>query len=264
MVPLEQLDGGAPDGVSGTGADRSRGYVLKEGLYVAVVAGDIRRPVDGVGNNELHQPVHAFPGGRHRGHHRHHEGLLQAIDVDVVSLPRLVHEVKGHDHPVAQLDQLEQQHQPLLQPGGVQYGDYVVRSLFRQELGGHQLVLGLPRQGVDAREVVDEDILSVEGHRGLLEGDRCTWVVCGYYPDARDAAEELGLTNVEVAGQKDLQLSTSEPSPGRHSRVPRPPSAPRAVPTGDLPWALFPRGPPSGRERTPWISTSLSSWSHRR
>jgi hypothetical protein len=91
---------------------------------------------------------------------------------------------------VPQLYQLEDQHQVLLQAGGVDHGYDAVGPLLEQKVRGDLLVLGGARERVRPGEIEHGDALSLIRHYALLEGHRRSRIVRRYDAYAGDTIEQ--------------------------------------------------------------------------
>ena len=153
-------------------------------------------------------------GGGHaalalQGAHLHHlaaQGLAQLLEVDLVAvLPHQIYHVDRHYHGQAQLDELGGQVQVALDVGAVHDVEDGVRLLIDQVVAGHHLLQRIGGQGVDARQVLDDDLL-VALQLALLLFHRDAGPVAHVLVGAGQGIEQGGLTAVRVARQRDLDV----------------------------------------------------------
>ena len=208
-VALHQLGGGKPhrhpgplgvvldevaDGVDAP-VHRAGAEVQPLGLF------PVQRHLHGV----LDELVDALVLGRRDGDDRDAQGLLQVVHMHRVAVgPHLVHHVQRQHHGDAQLDELQGQVEVALDVGGVHDVDDAVRLVVHQKIPGHDLLAGVGREGIDARQVhhrglgmlADLAVLAVHRHAGEV-----AHVLVG----AGELVEQGGLAAVLVARQREHQ-----------------------------------------------------------
>ena len=222
FVPLKQLDGvPAQEAVLHLAAQQPLDGL--DGLLHA--AGEHPGQADGL----------AGLGGRHggaggggaavplQGAHLHGlaaHGGPQLVQVDPVAvLAHQVDHVHGDHHRDAQLDQLGGQVEVALDVGAVHDVQDDVGLFAHQVAAGHHFFQGVGRQGINARQVLHDDVLVVLQAAVLfLDGD--AGPVAHILIGAGQGVEQGGLAAVRVACQCDLdlchvQLLLSHPAGGQ-------------------------------------------------
>ena len=140
----------------------------------------------------------ALPG-RHRDD-RDAQHFGQAVQVDLhAPLFHNVHHVQGHDHRLAQLQQLQCQVQPPLQGRGVHHVDDDVHLVAEDELPADRLLHGIRGQAVGAGQVHQVDVQTVVLDRALHLFHRDPRPVGDLEVGAGVGVEQGGLAAVGVA-----------------------------------------------------------------
>ena len=174
---------------------RAVAKVLAQGLFL--VLGD----VDGV----LHQFVHALVLRRGDRHHGHAQHAFHAVDVHRAAVaPHFVHHVQGHHHGHVHFQQLHGQVQVALDVSGVHNVDDGLGLLFQHEVPAHQLLAGIGRHGVNARQVGNQGVV-VAAHRAVLAVHRHAGEVAHVLVGAGKLVEQGGLAAVLVTHQGEGQ-----------------------------------------------------------
>ena len=116
----------------------------------------VPRHMEGVG----HQLVDALVLRRGNGDYRNSQHLLHLVDADGAAVfPDLVHHIQGQHHGNIQLHKLHGQIQVPLDIRGVHDIDDALRVLVQDEIPRHDLLAGVGRHGIDARQVCHQRIL---------------------------------------------------------------------------------------------------------
>ena len=124
----------------------------------------------------------------------------QAVQVDLhAPLFHNVHHVQGHDHRLAQLQQLQRQVQPPLQGRGVHHVDDDVHLVAEDELPADRLLHGVRGQAVGAGQVHQVDVQPVVLDRALHLFHRDPRPVGDLEVGAGVGVEQGGLAAVGVA-----------------------------------------------------------------
>ena len=142
----------------------------------------------------------ALPSG---GGHRHHgdaHGLLEdlGLHLDALLLGD-VHHVEGDDDGGGEEEELGHEVEVPLEGGRVHDGHDEVGLLAQDKVPGYELLLGVGREGIGARQVHDR-ILGVmvgEGARLLLDG--LAGPVAHVLIEAREKVEDRGFADVRLA-----------------------------------------------------------------
>ena len=213
LVPLEHLDGIPAEILV---VHHALNGLLDVGDGVLYAASEHVGELPGlVGLGRGYGPL----GGGHaalalQGAHLHHlaaQGLAQLLEVDLVAvLPHQIYHVDRHYHGQAQLDELGGQVQVALDVGAVHDVEDGVRLLIDQVVAGHHLLQRIGGQGVDARQVLDDDLL-VALQLALLLFHRDAGPVAHVLVGAGQGIEQGGLTAVRVARQRDLDVHGISP-----------------------------------------------------
>ena len=171
-----------------------KGVIQVVGLYGAA---QVHLPVGGV--EQFLQPL---PGAGGDGDHWDAQLLGQPLHIDLVPpFGHLVHKVQGQHRGPLQLQQLDGKVQVALQVGGIHDVDDAVRGLPDDEIPGDDLLHGVGRQGVDARQVHDGQGLVAQTGGALLLLHRHSGPVAHILVRAGQGVEEGGLAAVGVARQ---------------------------------------------------------------
>ena len=207
VVPLEDLDG--------VPALLLFGQIVDGGLF-NVGNGVLHRAGEGVhgdglgtlgslhgGFGSFHNAV-ALQRGDLDDPHAQLAGQLRHVDL-VAVLADHVHHVDGDDHGNAQLRELCGKVQVALQIGAVDDVQDGVGPLTNQVVTGHNFFQGVGRQGVDARQVHDDDVVVLlQLAFLLLHGD--AGPVAHELVGTGQGVEQGRLTAVGVARQGNLDL----------------------------------------------------------
>ena len=144
----------------------------------------------------------ALPG-RHRDD-RDAQHLGQAVQVDLhAALFHNVHHVQGHDHRLAQLQELQRQVKPAFQRGGVHHVDDDVHLVAEDELAADRLLHGVGGQAVGAGQVHQVDVQAVVLDRALHLFHRHARPVGHFQVCAGVGVEQGGFAAVGVADKPD-------------------------------------------------------------
>ena len=205
FVPLKELDGVPAQArvvdLAGDGfLDVGDGVLDAAGEDVRVLAGllFLRR-----GHGRLCGLHAALALERAHLDHLAAQLLAELNDVDLVAvLAHKVHHVDGHNHRNAQLDQLRGQVQVALDVRSVHDVEDRVRPLLDQVAARHDLLERVGRQGIDARQVLDDDVLvPLEAAFLLFHGHARP--VAHVLGATRQVVEQRGLAAVRIARQGD-------------------------------------------------------------
>ena len=149
----------------------------------------------------LHELGDALVLGGADGNHRDAQEALQPVDVHGAAVGReLVHHVKRQHHGAVELHELEREVEVPLYVGGVDYVDDGIGVGVQDELAAHDLLAGVGRQRVDARQVRDRG-LGVPADLAVLAVHGDAGEVAHVLVGARELVEERGLSAVLVAGE---------------------------------------------------------------
>ena len=213
-VALHQLGGGKPHRDA-----RRLGVILDEVLdavdasvhraAVVVLTAKIHAPgallilchMDGV----VYQLVHALVLGGGDGDDRDAQHGFHLVDAHRAAVAaHLVHHVQRQHHGDVQLHQLHRQVKVALDVGGVHDIDDAGGLFADDELSGNDLLAGIRRHGVDARQVGDFGLrVSLDG--AALAVHRHTRKVAHVLVGAGELVEQGGLAAVLVARQRKGQ-----------------------------------------------------------
>ena len=214
-IALHQLGGGKAGGQPGThgvvfdqvvdGVDAAvyrtvapvGGIAKVDAPGAFAVAGNVQRVFD--------QLVNALVfGGRNR-HHRHAQQILQLVDHHGAAVgAHLVHHIQRQHHRDAQLHQLHGQIEVALDIGRI-YDIYnAVRVGVQQKVAGDDLLAGIGRQRVDARQI-GHDSLAVTADDAVLAVHRHAGKVADVLVGAGQLVEQRRLAAVLVARQGKFQ-----------------------------------------------------------
>ena len=164
-------------------------------LALPMVDGGVKQRVQSV----------ALAGG-HRDH-RDAQHLRQTVGVQLHA-PLLddVHHVQGHDHRLAQLQQLEGQIEAPLQGGGVHHVDDHIHLVREDKLTGDLFLHGVRGEAVGARQIHQPDvqILVVDGPLHLLHRD--AGPVGHLQVGAGIGVEKGGLAAVGIADESNRHI----------------------------------------------------------
>ena len=131
------------------------------------------------------------------------ELTAQLLGVDLIAvLPDEVHHVERDDHGDAELGQLGGQIEVALEVGGVDDVEDHIGALVDQIIPGDNLFKGVGREGVNARQVGDVDVLLTANLAFLLlNGDARP--VADELLRARKSVKQCGLAAVRVTGKRN-------------------------------------------------------------
>ena len=159
------------------------------------------RHVQGV----VHQFVDAFVFRRGKGHHGDAQLCLQLVHADGAAVGlHLVHHVERQHHGDAQFHDLHGQVQVALDVRAVDDVDDAVGLFVQQEVARDDLLVGIRRQRVDARQVGD-GCLGVRADGAVLAVHRDAGEVADVLVCARELVEQRGFAAVLVAYQREHQ-----------------------------------------------------------
>ena len=185
-VVLDHVGDGVDAAVHGAGAE-----IQPPGAFA----------VHGHPHGMLDQLVDALVAGGRDGHHRDAQRRLQMVHMDGVAVgAHLVHHVEGQHHGNAQLDELHGEIEVALDVGGVHNVDDALRLFVYQKVAGDDLLAGIGREGINARQVhhrgfrVLADLAVLAVHRDPRE-------VAHMLVGTGELVEEGGLAAVLVARQ---------------------------------------------------------------
>ena len=142
------------------------------------------------------------------------------LEVDLVAiLPHDVHHVDGHHHRKAKFRELRREVQVALDVRAVHDVEYRIRPLFDEKPARDLLLDGVGREGVDAREILYDNLL-VPGEYAVLLLDRDARPVADVLLRPSKRIEERGLAAVRVAREGDLDVlrQCSPPHPSQLRR----------------------------------------------
>ena len=187
---------------------------VMQGGFLDVGNGMLHRAGEGVHGNGL-----AVAGGVNRGLGGLHDALAlqsgnltdlaaqltgQFAEVDLIAvLADNVHHVDGHNHRDTQLGQLRGQVQVALQVGTVDQVQDCIRALGDQVITGNDFFQRVRRQGVNAGQVGDDDVVVLAQAAFLLFYGNAG-PVAHKLIGAGQGVEQRGFTAVRVACQCDF------------------------------------------------------------
>ena len=156
----------------------------------------------------LHELVDALVAGGGDAHYRDAEDALHLVDADGASVPsHLVHHVEGQHHRHSQLHQLQGEVEITFNVACVHYVDEAAGFRIQDEFAGDDLLCGVRRQGIDAREVSDGRVRMALDHAVLaIHGD--AGEVADVLVGPREHIEEGSLAAVLLAGESENQFRT--------------------------------------------------------
>ena len=132
-------------------------------------------------DDDVQQVRDAFSLGSRDRNNRNAQRIGQLFDMDAVAAGTdLIHHVESQNHRDVQLHQLQSQIEVALQIGGVHNVDDGVRMLLHQKVTGDDLLRGVRRERVDARQIHQHSILVVLDRTFLF-----------FNRDAREVADVL-------------------------------------------------------------------------
>ena len=165
-----------------------------------------------------------------RGFHRGQCGLVAALPLEGADLHRLaaqrigqlfqingvavfahqIDHIDGHHHRQAQFDELGSQVEVAFNVGAVQNVENGVRLFPHQIAAGHDLLQRVGGQRINARKVLNDDVL-IAFQAALLFLHRDAGPVAHILVGAGQRVEQRGFAAVRVAGQCDLQFHETTP-----------------------------------------------------
>ena len=153
----------------------------------------------------VHQLVHALILGSRNGDDRDAQHGFHLVDAHRAAVAaHLVHHVQGQHHGGVQLHELHGQVEVALDVGGIHDVDDTGGLFADDELPGDDLLAGVGRHGVDARQIGDLRFrVALDGT--ALAVHRHTGEVAHMLVGAGKLVEQGGLAAVLIAGQRKRQ-----------------------------------------------------------
>ena len=204
LISLDELDGrpvgGQPHRIGSVMDQLPHPMMDLVGIVVVEVVGLYRNShVHLLMSDAEHLPHILTRAGRDRDD-RYAKGLGEPCHIDLIPvLLHLVHKVERNDHRPLQLQKLGREIQIALDVGGVYNIDDGVGFFSHDEIPGHDLLHGVGRERVDARQVHNGDILTVYLSPALFFLHRNTGPVAHILVGPGQRIKERGLAAIGVS-----------------------------------------------------------------